>query len=54
MKFKEYTQSQSTLFPHNFDDFIPEKDPVRVINRVVESIDLSAVIATYKDNRCSA
>ena len=54
MKFKEYTQSQSTLFPHNFDDFIPDNDPVRIINRVVESIDLSAVIATYKDNGCSA
>ena len=33
MKFKEYTQAQGTLFPHNFDDFIPENDPVRVINR---------------------
>lgn len=27
---------------------------MRIINRVVESIDLSAVIATYKDNGCSA
>ncbi len=54
MKFKEYTQAQGTLFPHNFDDFIPQNDPVRVINRVVEQIDLSSVIATYKDNGCSA
>ncbi|MFI3289770.1 MAG: hypothetical protein SNI70_04985 [Rikenellaceae bacterium] len=54
MKFKEYTQGHGTLFPHNFDDFIPQNDPVRIINRVVEQIDLSTIIATYKDNGCSA
>ena len=54
MRFKEYIQDQRLLFPPSFDDFIPENDPVRVINTVVNKIDLTTILKTYKDKGCSA
>lgn len=54
MPFKEYIQNEQTLFPHSFDDFISPSDPVRVINRVIDEVDMSPIMATYKNNGCSA
>ena len=46
MRFKEYIQNQLTLFPHNFDDFIPQNDPVRVINKIINNLDLGTIEVT--------
>lgn len=54
MKFKEYIQDQDQLFPHSFDDFISPSDPVRIINKVVDSLDLSSILQTYNEKGCSA
>lgn len=54
MRFKEYIQDQLTLFPHNFDDFIPQNDPVRVINKIINNLDLSTIENTFKEKGCSA
>lgn len=54
MRFKEYIQDNPALFPHNFDDLIPANDPVRIINQIVNKIDISAVEKTYKEGGCSA
>ncbi len=47
MKFKPYNQNQSTLFPHSFDELIPEHHPVRIINSVVEKINIQPLLEAY-------
>lgn len=38
MNFRPYNQNQTALFPYSFEDLIPEKHPVRIIDHVVEAI----------------
>jgi transposase len=47
MNFKHYNQQQTTLLPYSFDDFIPETHPVRVVNRIVESINIQPLLKAY-------
>lgn len=54
MNFKEYNQHQRMLFPPSFDDFIPENDPVRVVNSIVDKLDLSHLYSQYKKIGCSS
>ena len=46
--FKPYNQCQIELFPQRLDDFIDENHPVRLINQVVDELDLTPIIKTYK------
>jgi transposase len=46
--FKPYTMEQPMLLPPSLDELIPEGHIVRIINEFVESINLSALVATYK------
>ena len=41
--YKSYNQNDSLLFPHCIGDFIPENDPVRVLDAIVEHLDISAI-----------
>ena len=50
---KEYIQGQTTLFPPSLDERIPENAPVRVVNHVVDRLDLTEVMSTYKGGGCS-
>jgi len=45
---KEYNQGQQILFPERLDAYISEDSPVRLINQIVDQLDLTEVIATYK------
>lgn len=54
MKFKEYNQSQMMLFPPSLEDFIPPTDPVRVINNIVEGLNLKSIYAKYSDVGCNS
>lgn len=47
MKFKHYNQQQTILLPYSFDDLIPEKHPVRIVDQVVESINIQPLLKTY-------
>lgn len=47
MRFKSYIQDDLMLFPLNFDDLIPGNDPVRVVSRVVDSLDLRTLEKDY-------
>lgn len=47
MYFKHYNQLQATLLPYSFDNFISEKHPVRVVDQVVESINIQPLLKTY-------
>jgi transposase len=54
MSFKSYDQQQLMLLPPSFDELIPQKDPVRVVNEIVERLDLSSVYAQYKKLGCAS
>ncbi len=47
MKFKHYNQQQTVLLPYSFDDLIPEQHPVRVVDYVVESINIQTLLKAY-------
>ena len=38
-----YIQNQPVLFPQRIDEDIAENDPVRILNHIVEHLDLSHV-----------
>ena len=42
--YKSYNQNDSLLFPHCIGDFIPENDSVRVLDAIVEHLDISAFL----------
>lgn len=46
--FKSYIQGQSVLFPASLDEKLPADSPARLINHIVDNLDISRVIDTYK------
>ena len=47
MRFKDYNQQQTVLLPYSFDDLITEKHPVRIVDQVVESINIQPLLKAY-------
>jgi transposase len=54
MNFKEYDQNQQFLLPPALQDFIPAEHLARIINEVVEGLDLSELYNRYSDMGCTA
>lgn len=52
--FKEYNQQQIQLLPASLDELIPENDLVRIVNQVVDNLDLSSIINQYEGGGTSA
>ncbi len=52
--FKQYQPSQLMLLPSNLGDLIAENHLVRVLNRVVDKMDLSVVVNEYPGGGASA
>nr|WP_105015599.1 IS1182 family transposase [Polaribacter porphyrae] len=48
--FKDYNQQQNWLFPPSIEELIPSEHPVRLVNGVVEQLDLSQLLSEYKKN----
>ena len=46
--FKELAGTQPTLFPQNILDKIAPNHPVRLVNEVVDNLDISTVISKYQ------
>jgi transposase len=46
--FKEYSQSQGLLLPPSLDEFVPENHEARIVNEVVDTMDLSPLLAKYE------
>jgi len=46
--FKELTSNQNVLFPVSLSDRIPSNHPVRVVNQVVDSLDITCLLSKYK------
>ena len=45
---KKYQQGQVVLFPESMESYIPEDAPVRLVNQIVDQLDISKVLASYK------
>jgi transposase len=52
--FKPNNQNQAALFPFSFDALIEANHVVRIVDRVIDKIDLSSVIASYKGGGASS
>jgi transposase len=52
--FKEVAGTQPCLFPQNILDKIAPNHPVRLVNEVVDNLDISAVISKYKGGGASS
>jgi len=52
--FKESAGIQASLFPQNILDKIAKNHPVRLINEVVDNLDISTVIAKYQGGGTSS
>lgn len=46
-RFKEYNQQQNWLLPPSIEELIPQDHPVRVVNGVIEQLDLQTLLNTY-------
>jgi transposase len=52
--FKQYNQGQVVLFPQSLDEKIPSNAPVRLVSQIVDNLDISEVIKTYKGGGTSS
>lgn len=52
--FKEYNQQQIQLLPPSLEELIPQNHLVRVVNQVVERLDISSIINQYEGGGASA
>jgi transposase len=52
--FKAYNQHQLNFLPPSLEELIPEGHPVRTVNRIVDEIDLTPLIETYKSGGTSS
>ncbi len=53
INFKESNEGQADLFPARLDAYIPENSPVRLINKIVNELDISSIISSYKSGGCT-
>ena len=54
MSFKEYNEDQLFLLPPSLHEFLPEGHLARVINEVVDELDLTELCERYSELGCSA
>ena len=52
--FKNYTPNQVMLFPPSLEELIPQNHPVRVINTVVNRLDIEPLLKKYKGGGTSS
>jgi transposase len=52
--FKDYTPKQMMLLPPSLEELIEENHPVRIVERIVEKIDIELLTKTYKGGGTSS
>lgn len=52
--FKDYNPNQMMLLPPSLEDFIPANHPVRIVNQVIDTVDMDPLLAKYKGGGCSS
>ena len=54
IRFKEVTSAQSVLFPVNIGDKIAANHPVRVVNQIVDRLNIDDIFSSYKGGGTSS
>ena len=54
LHFRSYTTNQMVLFPQRIDENIAENDPVRIVSSIVDHLDITELMSTYKSFGCPA
>jgi len=52
--WKTNHQSQLSLLPPSYDDLVPANHPVRIVNHILDQIDVSSIEKTYKGGGTSS
>lgn len=52
--FKDYSPNQNLLLPPSLEEMIEANHPVRVVNQVIDSLDLGIIFNQYKGGGCSS
>jgi transposase len=52
--FKRYVQNQPMLLPPSLEEMVPGNHPVRVVNEVIERVDITALERSYKGGGTSS
>jgi transposase len=52
--FKDYSLNQILLLPPSLEDMIDPNHPVRLVNQVIDSLEIDALIKKYKGGGCSS
>ena len=52
--FKDYSPNQILLLPPSLEEMIEPNHPVRVVNQVIDSLDIDLLIKKYKGGGCSS
>ena len=52
--YKAYDQDQLSLLPPSYDELVPANHPVRVVNMIVDRLDISSLERTYKGGGTSS
>jgi transposase len=52
--FKDYNFNQNLLLPPSLEEMIPENHPVRVVNYVIDNLDLEPLLKRYKGGGTSS
>lgn len=52
--FKRYDQRQASLLPPSYEELVPERHPVRVVDEIIERIDIKALESGYKGGGTSS
>jgi transposase len=45
--FKPYHDKQSMLFPPNLDEMVSEGHPVRIVDSIIDKVDIQSILDTY-------
>jgi len=53
-KFKAYHQNQLMVLPPSFDELIEPTHPVRVVNQIIDEINLDPLLKKYKGGGCTS
>lgn len=52
--FKDYPQGQVLLFPPSLDEKLPADSPARLVNQIIDNLDISDIVNTYKGGGSSS
>lgn len=53
-KFKTYTRNQLQLIPQSWEEKIPQNHPIRIVDNIIDQLNLSELYRTYKGGGTSS